>query len=69
MKPLNNHGVYDHNSPNDQKEMLKARILCVLIMIAALATLLLTALYLREIKKRDAESREIYIQELHSEIK
>lgn len=71
MKTKNNHGVYDHTSPHDQKSMLIARLLASAIMIAALTSLLLTAIYLREIQKQDADlkARTEYIEQSHSELK
>lgn len=67
MKPLNNHGVYDHSDAEDQKAMFKARLIIVLIMIACLSVLIIACLYLKRLN--DHDKRTEYIEQSHSELK
>lgn len=70
MKTKNTHGCYDHTSNEDQKAMFIARLFASIVMIAALAVLTITALYLRELQKQDADlkTRTEYIESGHSEL-
>lgn len=67
MKTKNTHGCFDHTIDCDQKALFIARLFAGLVMFIGLATLLVVALYFKQINDRD--KRTEYIESLHSEIK